>query len=475
MERVCFVHALSFFAWLMYCYHKDHAMRKPRQHSNGLIVLAMWFAFACTDAPSQDRPIAFPGAEGFGKYASGGRGGNVYVVTTLDDEGPGSLREAIRKKGPRTILFGVSGNIVLKSPLDINNGDLTIAGQSAPGEGICIQGHVVSVKADNVILRFLRFRLGDVAGLESDALNGTRGAENIIIDHCSISWATDECASFYNNRNFTLQWCIISESLNESVHAKGAHGYGGIWGGMGASFHHNLLAHHTSRTPRFSGSASTPNTPEELVDFRNNVIYNWGHNNIYGGEKGRYNVVNNYFKPGPATPVNRNWIVNPSEPYGKFFVQGNVYEGNNGISADNWKGGVKAKDPEAARAPVPFKSEPIPDQSAGDAYRAVLRYAGASLIRDAVDERIVQEVTNGTATFGKKKDGIIDSQGEVGGWPELRSTPAPKDTDGDGIPDRWERKHGLDENNPMDGARKVPGSHYTYLEEYLNGLVAHLM
>ncbi len=428
----------------------------------------------CVTAWSQERVPAFPGAEGFGKYATGGRGGKVYTVTNLNDEGPGSLREAVRKKGPRTILFGVSGNIRLKSPLSINNGDLTIAGQSAPGDGICIQDYSVSVKADNVIIRFLRFRLGDMAGVESDALNGNSDSKEVIIDHCSISWATDECASFYRNTNFTLQWCIISESLNQSVHSKGEHGYGGIWGGKSASFHHNLIAHHTSRMPRFSGSATTPNSPEELVDFRNNVIYNWKNNNIYGGERGRYNVVNNYFKPGPATRPEKNWMLNPSSPYGKFFVAGNTYEGNPAASSDNWNGGVKADDLGALRASTPFAAEAIPEQTAGKAFGDVLKHAGASLKRDAIDTRIVKEALEGTAIFGKSRDGIIDSQNDVGGWPRLETLPAKKDTDGDGIPDKWEKANGLDADDSTDSAAVAAGTHYTHLERYLNELVCEV-
>src|SRR5690606_26984745 len=271
--------------------------------------------------------LAFPAAEGFGRYASGGRGGAVYTVTNLQDSGEGSLRKGIIKQGPRTIVFAVSGTIFLESPLDINRGDLTIAGQTAPGDGITIAGYPVSIKADNVILRYMRFRMGDINNLQGDALGG-RGVSRVILDHCSMSWATDEVASFYGNRDFTMQWCIISEALNLSVHEKGEHGYGGIWGGAKASFHHNLIANNNSRNPRFSGSSTTPNGPDEFVDFRNNVIYNWKGNSIYGGEKGNYNVVNNYFKAGPATPKGRrDRILNPSEPYGSFFVQGNHVEG----------------------------------------------------------------------------------------------------------------------------------------------------
>lgn len=462
----------------------DMRMKKHLLWVRTIVLISSVLLFSCdsalpqeVDPPEEDempqeddqpkeRVLAFPGAEGFGKYATGGRGGKVYVVTNLNDDGPGSLREAIRKKEPRTILFALSGNIVLNSPLDINNGDLTIAGHSAPGDGICIQGYPLSVKADNVIIRYLRFRLGDEAGEEFDALTGTRERENIIIDHCSISWATDECASFYNNRNFTLQWCIISESLNESVHEKGAHGYGGIWGGVRASFHHNLFAHHVSRTPRFSGSETTPNSAEELVDFRNNVIYNWRDNNIYGGEGGRYNVVNNYFKPGPATGAKRHWMVRPSEPYGKFYVDGNVFEGNENMSADNWNGGVIADDLAAVRSLTPLGDVSF-GESALNALESVLQHAGASLKRDAVDERIVQEVMEGTASLGKNKDGIIDSQLDAGGWPALESLPAEKDSDGDGIPDVWELERGLNPNNPADGAATARDSEYTNLETYL--------
>jgi pectate lyase len=441
---------------------------------NRLITLILLTVPFCSST-AQDKVIAFPGAEGFGKYTTGGRGGAVYAVINLNDEGPGSFREAVKKKGTRTIVFSVSGNIQLKSPITIHNGDLTIAGQSAPGDGICIQNHPVTIQANNVIIRFLRFRLGDTSGTESDALGATRYGENIIIDHCTMSWATDECASFYRNKNFTLQWCIISESLNQSVHSKGEHGYGGIWGGEGASFHHNLLAHHTSRLPRFSGSSTTPNSPDELVDFRNNVIYNWGGNNTYGGERGRYNVVNNYYKPGPASKPTTNWMLNPSSPYGKFFVHGNVYEGNEISSADNWNGGVKASHLDSVRALTEFGIESITQQMAKDAFEAVVKNVGACLKRDAIDKRLVKEVCDGTASYGKDKNGIIDSQVDVGGWPQLKSGPAQKDTDADGMPDDWEKKNKLNSIDPADGPQRSLDHLYSNLEVYLNGIVKEII
>jgi pectate lyase len=423
------------------------------------------------DASGQDKTLAFPGAEGFGKYTTGGRGGKVYIVSNLNDEGPGSLREAVRRKEPRIIVFSVAGYIELKSPLNISHGDVTIAGQSAPGDGICVKNYPVTIQASNVIIRYLRFRLGDEAGIESDAFSGNKRNENIIIDHCSISWATDECASFYRNRNFTMQWCIISESLNQSVHAKGEHGYGGIWGGEGASFHHNLLAHHTSRLPRFSGSATTPNSADELVDFRNNVIYNWVSNNTYGGERGRYNVVNNYYKPGPATKQKNHWILNPSSPYGRFFVDGNVFEGNAVLSEDNWNGGVKTDFPDSVRAMTPFDVAAIPHQKARDAFEAVLKHAGASLQRDAVDSRIVEEVCRGRAVYGKNRNGIIDSPKDVGGWPALKSSKPDSDNDHDGIPDKWERKNNLNPDDPSDAQQIKSAGQYSNIERYLSELV----
>lgn len=414
--------------------------------------------------------IAFPGAEGFGKYTSGGRGGEVIFVSNLNDSGPGSFRDAILKKNPRIIVFSISGTIRLKSPLNIENGNVTIAGQSAPGDGICIADYPVSVNADNVIIRYLRFRLGDESKQEADALSGIAGKENIIIDHCSMSWSTDECASFYRNKNFTMQWCIISESLNQSVHSKGEHGYGGIWGGRGATFHHNLLASHTSRLPRFSGSASTPNSPEELVDFTNNLIYNWKDNSSYGGEKGRYNVINNYYKPGPATKAKKIWMINPWQPYGEFYLEGNVVHGNEKISLNNLVG-MKSNHPDSLYDGTPFSVVQIETQSAADALEEILLHGGASFRRDEVDRRVVEEVRKGTSTQGVNKDGIIDSQTEVGGWPVLKSTTPLLDSDRDGIPDEWEKRKGLNPNDKNDGNMQSLQRRYDNIEVYLNSLV----
>ncbi|WP_456867988.1 pectinesterase family protein [Galbibacter sp. BG1] len=409
--------------------------------------------------------LAFPNAEGFGRYATGGRGGQVYVVTNLNDDGEGSLRKGIVKNGPRTIVFNISGTINLKSDLDINKGDLTILGQTAPGDGITIKGYPVSVKADNVIIRYLRFRMGDVYGVEDDAFGG-RGFENAIIDHCSISWSTDENASFYHTKNFTMQWCIISEALNRSIHKKGAHGYGGIWGGQNASFHHNLIASNSSRNPRFSGSSSTPNTKDEFVDFRNNVIYNWKLDNTYGGEKGRYNIINNYYKPGPATEKSKtNRIVNPYKPYGKFYVEGNFLEGNSEISEDNWKG-LLVDDLDEVKLSSEEKITNVNTQTATESYASVLKNAGASKVRDAVDKRIISEVKKGTATY---KNGIIDSQKDVGGWPTLKEVSIENDKDEDGIPDDWELKNNL--KPTIKDSHIIAKSEYSNMEVYANSLL----
>lgn len=429
-----------------------------------LIILCI---YSVNWAASNAQELAFPTAEGFGRHVTGGRGGTVYIVTNLNDDGPGSLRKGIQQKEVRTIVFEMGGTITLKSTLDINHGNLTIAGQTAPGEGITIKSYPVKVKASNVIIRYMRFRMGDEQGVEDDALGG-RGQENIMIDHCSISWATDENVSFYWNKNFSMQWCIISEALNRSVHHKGAHGYGGIWGGEQASFHHNLIVSNTSRNPRFSGSESVPNSENELVDFRNNVIANWGQNSIYGGEKGSYNVVNNYFKPGPATASSkRERILNPYQPYGRFYVNGNYVEGAPEVNKNNWNGGIQCEHPEKVKSAKAFSVNNIITASAGDVFDTVLRQAGASHKRDAVDKRIVQEVTSGNYIF---RDGIIDSQEEVGSWPVLKQGTAKTDSDRDGIPDDWEKRNGL--NGAANDANGYDlDENYTNLEVYCNQIL----
>lgn len=422
--------------------------------------------------------LAFPGAEGYGRYTTGGRGGKVIYVTNLNDNGKGSLRAAIRDSLPRTIVFKVSGTIFLQKKLEIKYGNLTIAGQTAPGDGICIAGYPVSIRSSNVIVRYIRFRMGDINKVQGDAL-GAVEQEYIMIDHCSMSWSTDECASFYKNRNTTMQWCIISESLSLSVHEKGAHGFGGIWGGIDVTFHHNLIAHHNSRNPRFNGTR-LGQTVTDNVDYRNNVIYNWGYNSAYGGEKGQYNMVANYYKPGPATQIKKNHriIEITSEPgldYGVFYVVDNYVEGNPIVSENNWNGGVDTDgDITKVKANQPFPFEPINQQSAIIAYQDVLKLAGASLVRDAVDIRVIEEVKSGKAKFGATfaggGKGIIDSQKDVGGWPELKSLPSLIDSDSDGMPDNWERANGLNPSDASDGAIVPTGGAYSNLELYINSL-----
>jgi hypothetical protein len=423
-------------------------------------------------AQTQPPPKAFLGAEGYGQFCSGGRGGRVIEVTNLNDSGAGSLRAAVESSGPRTVVFKVSGTIALRSPLSIYNGDITLAGQSAPGDGICVRDYSVLLEANNIIIRYMRFRLGDKYKLAADAIGGI-GQSDIIIDHCSMSWGIDEVASFYDNKNFTMQWCLISESLNHSYHPKGAHGYGGIWGGRGATFHHNLLAHHSSRNPRFNGSRTNGGVSAwEIVDHRNNVIYNWSENSAYGGEGGNQNMIANYYKYGPATGTKslKKRIVNPWGTDGRWYITGNYVYGFPDVTADNWAGGVLNPSLDIIRLDQPVPYAPVITQSAENAYLSVLADVGAVLPRrDAVDRRIIEEVHTGTATYGTGP-GIIDSQEQVGGWPDLKTYDVPVDSDHDGMADSWELSVGLDPHSAADGNQDRDGDGYTNLEEYLNSL-----
>ena len=384
--------------------------------------------------PEVTGQLAFVGAEGCGKYAAGGRGGREYVVTSLEDDGSeGTLRYAVEAEGPRVVTFAVEGDIRLKAPLNIENPYISILGQTAPGQGITIRDHNVFITADHTIIRYMRFRLGAVSGVEADAL-GAKRCSNIIIDHCSMSWATDENASFYNINDATVQWCIISEALNASVHHKGQHGYGGIWGGRNVTFHHNLFAHNKSRNPRFDHpriySGQELLTGRGTVDFKNNVVYNWNIKAIYGGEEGWFNVEDNYFRPGPATrSLDGEWLdISTSETTsmipGSFYIDGNIYD----VSAVR-KGGLDGKRPDCEKIaswkdvyemksveePFAIKVE-LDAEDAEDAYRSVLKGAGASRKRDAVDRRIIKEVRKGKASYDGSVTGlpgIIDSENDI--------------------------------------------------------------
>jgi len=400
------------------------------------VLLSVFFIYYAGVLFSQQ--LAFPGAEGYGKYAQGGRGGAVYEVTNLNDSGEGSLRAAVEAFGPRTVVFRVSGTIELESPLSIKNPYITIAGQTAPGDGICIKKNPLNIGSDHVIIRYLRVRLGDQSGGDYDAIS-SRYTKHIILDHISASWSVDETMSIYHCDSVTVQWSIISESMSKSTHKKGSHGFGGIWGSNYGTYHHNLLAHHSSRNPRMaSGSGYT--------DFRNNVIYNWGYQSCYGGKKQQrgnskfnfstFNVVANYYKPGPATQpgVVSYRIASPSfrneKDCGKWYIADNVVEGNGEVSADNWNGGVQTKISfQKIKLDSPWPSMPINQQTAIDAYHSVLDNAGASLPkRDAIDSRIIEEARDGFANYegvSYKKEhkvadpskicGIIDTQEDVGG------------------------------------------------------------
>jgi hypothetical protein len=423
-----------------------------------------------TDAAERDvRVPAFPGAEGFGAYTPGGRGGTVLLVTNLNDSGPGSLRAACEAEGPRIVVIRVGGIIELKSSLAIHNPFITIAGQSAPGVGVCLKDYPLNIRTHDVVVRYLRCRPGDSARKEMDSLSVF--GERVIADHCSASWGMDETLSVTHSRDVTVQWCMITESLNRSYHHKGPHGFGSLIAGEdgGITFHHNIYAHHVTRNPRPGGYAGRPGP---IVDFRNNLIYDWvAFCGYTGRERVRINYVGNYLKPGPsAAPHEGSFAFYPGGLLTTLFAAGNVLEGFPGKTRDNWLM-IQPLEPynrsalRFMRAAQPFPVAPVRTDSAQVAYRRILDQCGAALpMRDAVDARIVEEIRTGA---GK----IIDSQGEVGGWPEYKSAEPPTDSDLDGMPDAWENAHGLNANDPSDAS--VPGkdgSGYTNVEEYLNSL-----
>ncbi len=506
------------------------------KNSKHLIILSFMLAGFISEA----QQLAFPGAEGYGRFASGGRGdgttGRVVEVTNLEDDldnpPEGSFRWAfsqavetihdpvlgdIPRKMPLTVVFKVGGVIHLKGELRVNRSNLTIAGQTAPGDGICIADATVNFSASkNVIVRYLRSRPGDKLGLETSAFRIENGG-NFIIDHCSFSWAIEETTHFSSNENTTVQWCIISESLYNSIHKKGARGYATQWGGEYASYHHNLLADHNSRMPRINGSNS--NDIEALVDYRNNVNYNWGSSGaFYGGEwegtggKGfcHTNVVNNYFIPGPAT-ASSHYFARPSynrdgvqvSGYGKWYFAGNVMEGSEEKTNNNWLGvdgsnvgGIEniRSDTEFVKSDGTLEDYDAYTETAQEALESVLNYAGAILPkRDTIDARVIAEIRgeipivrythttlDGQVTPDKGVDsGIIDTQANlvptekqdsVTAWDVYSSSSdASVDTDKDGIPDTWEMEHSLNPEDITDG-RLIAENGYSNLENYLNSM-----
>ena len=478
-----------------------------------------------SDLPQAPIP-AFPGAEGGGKFSFGGRGGKVYIVTSLADAGPGTLREGCEAAGPRIIIFNVAGIIHLQMPIYIEAPYLTIAGQTAPGDGICIAGQSVMNFAHDVVIRYVRFRRGNPDIFDRQSCLAGSPVGNIIIDHCSASWGNDQTLDTYRHMyqatnggptlklptvNDTIQWCIVSEGLNVNNHA-----FGGDWGGRNTGFHHNLLACNTGRNPSIAMSYD--------FNFVNNVLFNWRHRSLDGGDQhSLFNIINNFYKPGPATldnPVryrilepSQSWSkANPVSHWGRAYVAGNIVDGNPRVTADNWDGGVQfnlAPDPDASgdiakgliedpvqiqairakvRVDQPFPMAPITVQSAAEAYDSVLAGAGATLPRrDAVDTRVVECVKTGNVwaagqlitppsikglaknNIGTAGNGIITDPSQVGGYPNYQGEPRP-DLGADGIPLWWKQKYHLDPADAGLAAKDLQGDGYTVLDKYLNGL-----
>lgn len=452
---------------------------------------------------------AFPGAEGGGAYTPGGRGGKVIVVTSLADSGPGTLREACETGGARIVVFNVSGIIRLKSPISVRAPYITIAGQTAPGDGICVTGATFQLDTHDIIIRHMRFRRGamDVA-FRDDALGGNC-VGNVIIDHCSASWGLDENMSLYRhvyNRdstgrgtklptvNITIQNSIFSEALDTYNHA-----FGGTIGGHNSMFCRNLFASNIARNCSIGMN--------EDFNFVNNVTYNWWNRSVDGGDHtSRFNIINNYFKPGPVTPKDKPIAYRILKPengrspenkdlYGKAYVSGNIVEGNAAVTKDNWNGGMQIKNnpdageyTQAIKVDTPFPMPNVTIMDTKKAYRWVLDNVGATFPkRDAVDERVIKTVKTGKAIYEKDapefipqyvkrrlpidsyKMGIIYDPRQVGGLPEYNGTPV-KDSDNDGMPDAWEIKYGLNPNDPSDANLDCNGDGYTNIEKYINGI-----
>ena len=471
------------------------------------------------DLPQAKVP-AFPGAEGAGKFSFGGRGGKVYVVTSLADSGPGTFREACEAAGPRIVVFNVAGIIHLKVPIDIEAPYLTIDGHTAPGDGVCVAGESTLVNTHDVVIRYMRFRRGNTDVFDRDDALGGNPIGNIIVDHCSCSWGLDENLSMYRHIydrgpnasgqklptvNITLQWNISSEALNTYNHA-----FGATWGGRNSSFHHNLFACNTGRNPSIGMSYD--------FNFINNVLFNWRHRTVDGGDRNsRYNIINNYYKPGPVVnagtiryrvllPSSSKIKGDPEPRFGKAYVSGNFVEGNAKVSADNWEGGVQFADGGSkddpttttnetvkglvaqVRSEKPFPMAPVSTTSAKQAYEDVLKFAGASLPhRDPVDERVINEVESGKVwsegrvftpppmkglarnNVGTAGNGIITDISQVGGYPEYKGEPI-KDLGADGIPLSWKKKYHLDPDDSGLAQKDLQGDGYTVMDKYLAGL-----
>lgn len=442
-----------------------------------------------SDLPQAVIP-AFPGAQGGGMYSFGGRGGRVLVVTSLKDRGPGSFREALEAGGPRIVVFNVAGIIRLEERIRVRAPYITIAGNTAPGDGVCIAGDTVEIDTHDVVIRHMRFRRGATwVGDRNDSIGGNP-IGNILIDHVSASWGLDENMSMYRHMyqppdggkeqklptvNITIQSSIFSEALDTYNHA-----FGSTIGGYNSTFYRNLWACNTGRNPSVG----------MIYDFTlaNNVIFNWRHRTCDGGDhRSFYNVINNYYKPGPVTPVDAavghrflkpesRRAKRPVDDYGRAYVAGNVLQGNDEVTADNWAGGVQVEstgDPQkilaAVRTTKPYPHAYLEIQPAREAYEHVLANAGATLPRrDAVDERIVRMVRTGEVTYEEGK-GIITDIAQVGGYPEYRGEPH-ADADGDGMPDAWETRHGLNPHDASDATGDLNDDGYTNIEDFVNGL-----